>query len=121
MIRDLERRTQAMRHDLAHVDATLKMFAPGSDLADIKPLRPYRSRNSVFAKKELSTRVMNALRESPEGSATLLSIVERIMGEKGLEAARGHSIRGVVAIALKRLERRGIITIGEGMRWTVAP
>jgi len=44
MIRDWQSRAHAMRRDLAHIDATLKMFAPDCEPRTIKPLRPYRPR-----------------------------------------------------------------------------
>jgi len=47
MIRDLESRAHAVRRDLAHIDATLKMFDPGAPRRTIKPLRPYRPRNRM--------------------------------------------------------------------------
>jgi hypothetical protein len=104
MIRDLERRAHAMRRDLAHIDATLKMFDANAEPRTIKPLRPYRPRNRLFAPKELSVRVMTALREAENGGAMLKGIAEQIMADKGLDAA-GRTIRGVVAIALKALPK----------------
>ena len=48
----------------------MKLFDPSAQPRLIKPLRSYRPRNKIFAKKELSIRVMNALREAGEGGAT---------------------------------------------------
>src|SRR5271170_1499323 len=47
-IRDLETRIHAMKRDLAHIDATLKLFDPDSEPKTIKPVRPYRPRNRLF-------------------------------------------------------------------------
>ncbi len=87
----------------------------------IKAVRPYRPRNRLFEPKELSIRVMTALREAENGGATLEAIAERIMADKGLDAAAGRMIRGVVAIALKALRKRGVITLGNDTppRWMV--
>jgi hypothetical protein len=122
LIRDLESRAHAMRRDLAHIDATLKMFAPDVEPRTIKPLRPYRPRNRLFERKELSVRVMTALREAGEGGTTLESIADHIMADKGLDDAAGRMIRGVVAIALKGLRKRGVVMLGNETppRWRVA-
>ena len=86
------------------------------------PVRPYRPRNRLFARKELSIRVMNALREA-DGAATVDAIAERIRTDKGLDEAAGRMIRGVVAIALKALRKRGVVKAADGEpgRWFVAP
>jgi hypothetical protein len=70
-IRELEGRIHNLRHSLAHVDATLKQFDPDAEPKMIKPVRPRRPQSRVFERKELSIRVMNALREAQDGAATV--------------------------------------------------
>jgi hypothetical protein len=106
--RELESRVHALKRDLAHIHATLKMFDPDGEPKTIKPVRPYRPRNRLFEPKELSIRVMTALREADGNTATLDAIVERIMKDKGLNAPAG-----VVAIALRGLRKRGIAALTE--------
>jgi hypothetical protein len=120
MIRDLDGRVHALRRDLAHIDATLKLFDAKAEPRLIKPVRPYRPRNRLFEKKELSIRVMNALREGG-APMTIEAITERIMREKGLDEPAGRMIRGVVAIALRALKRRAIVTVTDETpaRWAV--
>jgi hypothetical protein len=122
-IRELDKRAHALRRDMAHIDATLKLFAPGMEPQLIKPVRPYRPRNRLFEPKELSIRVMTALREADANAATLDAIAERIMAEKGLDEPAGRMIRGVVAIALKALRKRGVVTLGNETppQWSVKP
>lgn len=111
----------ALRRDLGHLDATLKLLDPGAEPRTIKPVRPYRPRNRVFARKELSIRVMNALREA-DGALTIDAIAERIIGDKGLKPEAGAMVRRVAAIALNTLRRRGIVALSNEAtpQWKVA-
>jgi len=67
-----------------------------------------------------SIRIMTALREA-EGGVTLEAIAEKIKADKRLDAAAGRMIRGVVAIALKALRKRGVVTLSNETppRWMV--
>jgi hypothetical protein len=112
-IRDLETRIHALKRDLAHIDATLKMFDPNGEPKTIKPVRPYRPRNRLFEPKELSIRVMTALREADGNAAAVDAIAERIMADKGLKEPAGHMIRGVVAVALRGLRKRGVVALSD--------
>jgi len=122
-IRDLETRIHALKRDLAHIDATLKMFDPNGEPKTIKPVRPYRPRNRLFEPKELSIRVMTALREADGNAAAVDAIAERIMADKGLKEPAGHMIRGVVAMTLRGLRKRGIVGLTEETppRWGLKP
>ncbi len=123
LIREAESRAHVLRRDLAHIDATLKLFAPGSEPKTIKPLRPYRPRNRIFERKELSIRVLTALREAPDGSASLGGIVQRIMVDKGIAPEAAQTIRRLVMIVLNGKKQRGVLTeSGETPpRWRVRP
>ena len=112
-IRELDKRTHARRRDMAHIDATLKLFAPDTEPRLIKPVRPYRPRNRLFEPKELSIRVMTALREAYGNAAAVDAIAERIMADKGLKEPAGKMIRGVVAMALRGLRKRAIVALTE--------
>jgi hypothetical protein len=122
MVRDLERRAVALRRDLAHIDAALKIFAPGIDADAIKALRPRRPKNRLFGYKELSIRVMNALREAPEGGVTAETVAARIVADKGLEPLAEPTIGRMVAAMLPVMRRRGIaVKTGEreAARWAL--
>ena len=105
-IRQLDARIHDLRRDLGHIDATLKLFDPTAQPRLIKPVRPYKPQNRVFAPKELSIRVMNALREAKGEPLTLDAIAERIVGEKGLESVAGAMVRRISAVALRSLRDR---------------
>jgi hypothetical protein len=121
LIRELDARIHDLRRDQGHIDATLKLFDPDAQPRTIKPVRPYRPRNRLFEKKELSVRVMTALSEAGDGGTTIDAIAERIMTEKGLEAPAARMIRGVIAIALKGLKRRSVAMVNSetSPRWSV--
>lgn len=91
-IRELDKRAHALRRDMAHIDATLKLFAPGTEPRLTKPVRPYRPRNRLFEPKELSIRVMTALREAEGNVTTVDALAERIMRDKGLAEPAGRMI-----------------------------
>jgi hypothetical protein len=99
------------------------MLDPSAQPRLIKPIRPHRPKNRLFAPKELSIRVMNALREAEGGSLTIEAIVQRIMAEKGLSAPAGRMIQGVVAITLKGLRKRGVVIVSDDApaHWSVKP
>jgi hypothetical protein len=113
-----------MKRDLDHIDASLKMFDPRAQPRLIKPVRPYHPRNRIFERKELSVRVITALREAPDGSTTTNAIVERIMADKDLKPVAGPTIRKITTIALRALGKKGIVTKIDGETeglWAVIP
>lgn len=99
-IRELEGRIHNLRHSLAHVDATLKLFDPDAEPKMIKPLRPKRPQNRIFERKELSVRVMNALREAPGDSATVEARVAKVKAYKGLQRLVEPAIEGMLTTRL---------------------
>src|ERR1700736_3470010 len=60
-IHDLEKRIARQRASLANLDATIKLFSPGTNPDSIPPKRAYR-RTRYFAHNELSRLTQDALR-----------------------------------------------------------
>jgi hypothetical protein len=118
-LRELDARIHDLRRDLAHIDATLKLFDPSIEPRAIKPVRPWRPANRIFERKELTTRVLTALREAEGASLTLDAIAERIVGDKHLESVAGATVRRLSAVALAVLVKRGVVTTEDGRRWTI--
>src|SRR5438270_13152210 len=100
LIRELDGKMHDLRRDLAHVDATMKLFDPTAEPKLIKPVRPYRPANRVFERKEVSIRVMNALREADGAALTLDALGARIIADKGLDTAATLMVNRVTAGAL---------------------
>ena len=121
-IRELDARIHDLRRDLGHVDATLKMFDPTAQPRLIKPVRPYRPANRIFERKELTVRILTALREAESVAMTIEGIAARIVADKGLDTAAKPMVRRVAIIALKALQKRGVVT-GEKAsgHWALKP
>jgi hypothetical protein len=119
-IRELDARIHDLRRDLAHIDATLKLFDPSIEPRAIKPVRPWRPANRIFERKELTVRVLTALREAEGAPLTLEAIAERIVRDKHLESVAGATVRRVSAIALRALVKRGVVTTPDGKQWAIA-
>jgi hypothetical protein len=99
----------------------LKLFDSSIEPRAIKPVRPWRPQNRIFERKELSVRILMALREAEGATLTLDAIAERIVGDKGLESVAGATVRRVAAVALRALQTRKVVTADDGKRWTLKP
>jgi hypothetical protein len=118
-IRELDARIHDLRRDQGHIDATLKMFDPDAQPRLIKPVRPYRPSNRIFERKEVRIRVTNMLREAEGVPMTTEVMAARIVADKGLEAIAEPMVRRVAIIALKALQKRGVVA-SDGKQWAVS-
>ena len=99
--------------DLQHLDATLKLFAPETDLRSLGSKRVNSSRVSGFKgfdAHESHTWVLNQLREAGEPLTTVI-MAEQIIIAKGLDDTRAlrTSIQRMLTGTLRRLEKRGLV------------
>jgi hypothetical protein len=119
-IRDLERQIKRQRAALAHVDATIRLFAPGVNPDTIPPKRTYR-RSRYFAKGELSRLCLDALRKAEGAPITAGEIARMAMSDKDLPADEG-AVTHMVLTALRRFCKRGT-AVREGTsrnaRWAI--
>jgi hypothetical protein len=83
-IHDLEKRIARQRVALANLDATIRLFSPGTNPDAIPPKRPYR-RTRYFAHNELSRLTQDALRTA-SGPLTAGDIALTVMQAKELRA-----------------------------------
>ena len=81
-IHDLEKRISRQRANLANLDATIKLFSPGTNPDSIAPKRGYR-RTRYFAHNELSRLTQDALRTA-SGPVTSAQIAAAVMQAKGM-------------------------------------
>jgi hypothetical protein len=81
-IHDLEKRIARQRANLANLDATIKLFSPGTNPDSIPPKRAYR-RTRYFAHNELSRLTQDALRTA-SGPLTSADIAAAVMQAKGM-------------------------------------
>jgi hypothetical protein len=109
-IHDLEKRIARQRANLANLDATIKLFSPGTNPDAIPPKRAYR-RTSYFAHNELSRLTQDALRMA-SGPLTSAEIAAEIMRAKEMpsgDAAFKEIVAARVLTVLRRLTKRGTV------------
>lgn len=124
VIADLEERTRQARADLAHIDATSRMFDPDSVPHQIRDKRPAHGRSGLFANGEISRRARSALRDAAEPISTE-ALVRQAIADKGLDLedkpVRQAMIRSFLW-ALYRMQSAGTVQrIGKGLgaRWAL--
>ena len=107
-IHDLEKRIARQRGNLANLDATIRLFSPGTNPDAIPAKRPYR-RTRYFARNELSRLVMDFLRLAT-GPLAATAIATSIMRVKGT-ALDDEAFKAIVAErvldVLRGLAKRG--------------
>jgi hypothetical protein len=81
-IHDLEKRIAGQRANLANLDATIRLFSPGTNPDAIPPKRAYR-RTRYFAHNELSGLTQDALRTA-SGPLTSAEKAAAVMQAKGM-------------------------------------
>jgi hypothetical protein len=109
-IHDLEKRIGRQRANLANLDATIKLFSPGTNPDAIPPKRAYR-RTRYFAHNELSRLTQDALRTAsgPRTSAEIAGVVMQAKGMPAGDAAFRGIVAGRALAVLRRLAKRGAV------------
>jgi hypothetical protein len=107
-VHDLEKRIARQRANLANLDATIKLFSPGTNPDSIPPKRAYR-RTRYFARNELSRLTQDTLRTAsgPLTSAEIAAAVMRAKGMPSGDAAFKEIVAGRALTVLRRLTKRG--------------
>lgn len=120
-----EREVDRLRAELVHVDATMRLFDPGTDPDDIAALRRFPRRTEYFSRGEVTKRIYDALRDAPEVLAQ--DIADQAMRDKGLpetdRAQRREFVNRFLNV-MGDMKRRGkLVKIGRapGVRWEIAP
>lgn len=89
---------------LIHVDAVLRILAPGADPSTIPAKRPQRVK--LFRQGELGLILMGVLREANQ-PMTVLAIVAKVIADMGLPPSSGKALDRRVRSNLVYLESRG--------------
>jgi hypothetical protein len=125
-IADLERKIARQQVNLAHIDATIRLFSPDTDPSAIPPKRTYR-RTRYFAKGELSRRCLDALRTANGAPITAMTITKAVMADKALpanDATLASALTEMVLTILRRLYKRGTAVksgTSRNAQWVLAP
>src|ERR1700729_487664 len=85
MLRQLEQQLAQQRANLAHVDATMRLFDPDIRPKDIRPKQP-RERNAWFRPGECLRLIYDELREATQ-PVTTRELAEQITRVKAIPAA----------------------------------
>ena len=91
LIARTERQLGQFRADLVHLDATLRLFAPGLEPKTI-PAKRIRQADLWFEHGELPRRVLDALRRA-EAPIHAPDVVRAVMIDKGLDPADREKLR----------------------------
>ena len=105
----LKARLAQIGTDLGHLDATIRLFDPDHDVAAIRPKRPRGP--DVAGRGEMTRAILAVMREAPE-PMTVAAISERLMAQRGWDAAddkRARMMAKRVAMVLRHQERRGTV------------
>lgn len=95
--------------DLDNLDATLRLFKPDIDLAEIKP-KPLPPRAAAY-KGEVARIVLGTLRSSAD-PLTTEQLAEHVMAERNLNAADKRMLRTVskrVGACLRHYRNKGVL------------
>ena len=107
-LRQLEQQLAQQRANLAHLDATLRLFDPNIRPQDIRP-RQQRARNAWFRPGECLRLLYDELREATQ-PVTTRELAERIMRLKAMPATDDRRRELVQKTLLSSLNRaRGTI------------
>ena len=124
MIARTEQQLGQFRADLVHLDATIRLFAPGMEPETI-PAKRIRQSDLWFEQGELSRRVLDALRRAGE-PIRAPDLVKAVMIDKGLDPADRPTFARVqwkIRDTLNRLNKRGLLAsdgTGHGVLWRIA-
>ena len=124
LIARTEQQLGQFRADLVHLDATIRLFAPGLEPKAI-PARKVRRSDGWFEQGELSRRVLDALRRAGEPMRAP-DVVRAVMIDKGLDPADRSSFARVqwkVRDTFARLNKRGLLAsdgAGHGIFWRIS-
>jgi hypothetical protein len=111
-----EQQLGQFRADLVHLDAAIRLFAPGLEPKSI-PAKKVRQSDGWFEQGELSRRVLDALRRAGQPMRAP-DVVRVVMVDKGLDPADRSSFARVqwkVRDTLGCLNKRGLL-VSDGVR-----
>ena len=119
MLRQLEQQLGQQRANLAHVDATMRLFDPDIRPNDIRPKLP-RERNAWFRQGECLRLVYDELREATQPMTTR-QLAEQIMRVKAIPAAddqRRERVQKTLLASLNRAKQTiARVEIAGVVRW----
>jgi hypothetical protein len=118
-----EKQVRQLRADLAHVEATIRILRPGTELPKIVPRR-VEFRPRYFKRGQLTRLIRDYLRDHAGEAVAVAEIMPAAIGDRNLNSAEYRRVEIVVYEALKKLAKRGTVRqdgIGPKVaRWRLA-
>jgi len=102
-VRQLEQQLTQQRTNLAHLDATMRLFDPGIRPQEIRP-RQQRARSAWFRQGECLRLIYDELRGAPRPMTTR-GLAEGVMRAKAIPAADDHRRELIQKTVLGSLNR----------------
>jgi len=94
--------------DLAHVDATIKLFAPEINLRTMH-VKAHRQRNQLFLPGECQRLVLEGFRAADGAALSSRQIADQLASKKGLGADMTVQMQKNALAVLHRLEKVGMV------------
>lgn len=121
-IQDNRREAKRLAEAMKHVEAVLKMLAPGFSVQGISARRRYKQ-HSPFKRGGGTRRMMDILRTA-DGPLTSSEVAEAMLRAAGVPeptAAEIRNARGSVHATLRRYQGKSVKAVGEGfpVRWVL--
>jgi hypothetical protein len=120
-IGEIEREAEAMRADLMHLDAVIRIFAPDIEPAALPPRLRHPRRLEYFSHGEITRRILDMLRVG--GTVATIDVAKKAMEDKELSfedrRLRTEFCRRITMQLNHMRRERKVERIGEGRgsRW----
>jgi hypothetical protein len=95
-----------LREDLAHVEATIRILRPGTELPKIVPKR-VEFRPRYFKRGQLTRLIRDHLRDHAGEAVAVANIMPAAVGDRTLNSVEYRRVEIVVYEALRKLAKRG--------------
>src|SRR5712691_263318 len=123
LIVQAEKQARQLRADLTHVEATIRILRPGTELPKIVPRR-VEFRPRYFKRGQLTRLIRDHMREHAGEAVAVADIMPAAVGERNLNTAEYKAVQVCVYQAIAKLAKRGTVRqTGQGAkaaRWRLA-
>jgi uncharacterized membrane protein len=122
---EIEKTTERVRADLVHIDAVIRMLAPGLDIDELPERQRRPRRLEYFAHGEITRRILDLLRDNETIAA--VDVARRALADKGLSfedrPVRTEFCRRITMQFTHMARKRVVAKVGfgRGVRWRLAP
>jgi len=120
-LKALDKQAKAIKKELAHLDATIRLFDPSFDPRTVKPAKA--ARIHLFKQGELGRLILDALRRADGEPLSTAAIADAVADAIGQPEARAIIARRVRANLAYMERRQGIVDKSgtrEGARWSLS-